>query len=126
MKKAITLLILTASLIFGAWHLGYVEDLYLDDRTYITYLITFLWLTGIALALRYKEGWTKHISNALPGLGLLGTLIGIKLAVAGAEEAAFNLRDLGVSSAINTTILGLLGNMYLRTFMRLLRRERSE
>jgi hypothetical protein len=126
MKKAITLLILTASLIFGAWHLGIVEPLYQQDLTYITYLVTLLWLTGIALALRYKDEWASHVANALPGLGLLGTLIGIKIAVTGSAGEDFSLRDLGVSSAINTTILGLIGNMYLVSFMKLLRRERSE
>lgn len=125
MKKAIITLLTTASLIFGAWHLGYVEPLYLEDQTYITYVITALWALALACWFAGKKEITEYISNTLTTLGLLGTLLGIKIATSGQALDDHTVQSLGVSSAINTTILGIVCSLYLDTFMRMIRRVKK-
>lgn len=125
MKKAAITLLTTASLIFGAWHLGYVEPLFLEDKTYITYIITVLWTIALACWFAGKEEVTIYISSILTTIGLLGTLLGIKIATSDAALEDSTVQSLGVSSAINTTILGITGSLYLDTFMRMIRRAKK-
>jgi biopolymer transport protein ExbB/TolQ len=43
----------------------------------------------------------------------LGTVIGIKIAIGGVEGQDFALRDFGIDTALNTTIAGIVGSLWL-------------
>lgn len=124
-KKLAVLIILAIAILFGGYELGVLEPLYTQDKTYITWLISALWLVSVGLMAIPDWKLIKFISGLLPSLGLLGTLVGLKIALGGAVGEDYNLRDLGVYSAVNTTILGIVGNMTLDTMVRVLRHEKE-
>ena len=122
MKRHILLQMIGAVLLFAAWHQGWLLPIFTNDATYISWLITGVFLVGVVLLPnRHLCGVdSRWIAIILPMLGILGTIIGFKLAVDGVVGDNFELRDFGIDTALNTTVAGLVGSLWLRLSKRLL------
>jgi peptidoglycan/LPS O-acetylase OafA/YrhL len=92
---------------------GWVWPLIASDRTYMTAGICLLMLVGLALVPIRRWTWVGWIADLLPTLGLLGTVIGLAIAISGSEGNEYSLRSLGVATALNTTIAGIIGRVWL-------------
>jgi hypothetical protein len=101
------------SLLAAGWALGWLQLLFLTDQTFITSIIAVVTAIGLLQVWMGRWGWVEFIVTALPLLGLLGTIIGIKIAVGGVEGQEIELRDLGVATALNTTIVGMIGALWV-------------
>lgn len=107
-----------ASFIFGqaSW-------VFENDPTRMTYLITIIFLIGLACVPIQRWSSVLFVSRILIILGLIGTVIGIKIALSGIEMenastpegAAQNVALLqsGLGTALNTTLLGAIGSLWL-------------
>ncbi len=116
-----------AALIFAAWHAGFLMPLFHNDPTGMTYAIAALFVIGLASTAR--TCWartTRLIIDTLPMLGLLGTFVGFAIAFSGVVgNDAVELRDLGIATALNTTICGVTGAAWLLWQVHLLRGKKS-
>lgn len=105
---------ITGGAVFLAgWVQGTVSSVVYGDVTRITWGIGLMTLIGLYAA--YNRRWEalRYIAGILPLLGLLGTVIGIKIAIGGVEGQDFALRDFGIDTALNTTIAGIVGSLWL-------------
>lgn len=120
---------------FIAWDRGWIQSIYLNDFTYITWAITGLfvvtWLTtlrrvfGIGNTLNMikikrlwiinksqedkawaKVKWLRDASGWLVGLGLLGTIIGFSHSLTGVDSGSLATSE-GVSGAIGPLMEGM-------------------
>jgi hypothetical protein len=132
--KTTLLITLNAALLFLLVVLaaeGYVAPVF-DDRTYMTHGIAALGAFGVALSLRWFWGglsprwamrWSLFLAGQLVAFGLLGTVIGYKMALGGVSAAtAADVSAVtpmvsallsGQATAINTTIVGILFSCWL-------------
>lgn len=104
---------LGAALLWVAFAEGWLAYLIAGDRTYMTAAIGALMVIGLGLSLMRRWTWADFIKDHLPTLGLLGTFIGFGMALSGVEGAEYVLRDMGVATALNTTVAGLIGYLWL-------------
>ena len=105
--------VVLVALLGGAWHMGWLQPLFSNDASYLSYGIAVLLVFGIVTSYKSSWEWVGYCISVAPLLGLLGTVIGIKMAVDGAAGQVMELRDLGLSTALNTTILGMCVSTYL-------------
>ncbi len=115
--------VIAATALYGAWRADLLVPFFMADKMGLTGLIAGVGLIGIiGVALRH---WplAEFIKRNLPTLGLLGTAIGFSLAVAGlgASDDGFELKLLGLNTALNTTIAGLIGHLWLALSEKLLK-----
>lgn len=79
---------------------------------------------GVASAVSY-DAFGQWAQTLFTSLGFLGTIIGVSLAVAGLEEAMSNGEPggliAGLSTAFDTTFLGLLAALFLMVLRKLVR-----
>lgn len=101
------------SLLVASWALGWLQNIFLTDQTHVTSIIAVVTAIGLSQVYAGRWSWVEFIVTALPLLGLLGTVIGIKIAVGGVEGKEIVLRDLGVATALNTTIVGMIGALWV-------------
>lgn len=102
-----------AALLWVAYVEGWLAYLVVNDQTHMTLGIGACFLIGLGCSVARQWTWAEWIREALPALGLLGTFIGFGMAVSGQVGAEYDLRDLGVATALNTTIIALIGNLWL-------------
>ncbi len=105
--------VVLVTLLGGIWHLGWLQPMFLNDSSYMSYGIAVLLVLGLATGFTSHWKWMEYCISTAPLLGLLGTVIGIKLAVEGAAGEMMALRDLGLSTALNTTVMGMAVSAYL-------------
>lgn len=109
-KRTAVFFIAVLGLISAGLVLGWVQPIFYNDSTYLTYAIV-----AVLLFLTFFESWQEwareHGLTLL--LGLLGTVIGFSTALTGVVETDPDLKQKGVETALNTTIVGLLGHLYL-------------
>lgn len=105
--------VLGAALLWIAYAEGWLTYLIAGDRTYMTAAIGALLICGLVASILRQWTWADFIRDHLPTLGLLGTFIGFGMALGGVEGAEYELRDLGVATALNTTVCGLIGYLWL-------------
>ncbi len=121
---------------FVAWDRGWLEPIYANDFTYITWVVTGLflatWLTTLRRVMqvggflnmikepgsiyKLKKGsekkawakveWLRLSSTLLVGLGLLGTIIGFKYSLSGVDGISLATAE-GVSNAIGPLMDGM-------------------
>ena len=108
-----------AALLAAGWMQGAVANVFMGDQTGMTFGIAAVFLVGLALAARGRWGGAEYVSLILPTLGLLGTVIGFSMALTGVAGDDIVLRDIGVHTALNTTIVGLSGSLWLGLLGRL-------
>lgn len=96
-----------AAVVWG-WKLGYVQFVFANDASHMTYVIAAVFLATLALTVKRAanglsvaalDQWREHIAT----LGLIGSLLGFVIALQGvganadAEVAAQLLRGMGVA-----------------------------
>ena len=113
MKQFYLFQVVLVALLGGLWHLGWLQPLFLNDASYLSYGIVVVLVLGLATVANQSWQWVGYCVSVAPLLGLLGTVIGIKLAVDGNAGQVMELRDLGLSTALNTTIMGMAVSAYL-------------
>lgn len=91
-----------------------------SDAYHLTWVIGCAFLFGMYRAAMGDWGTVEWISDRLVRLGLLGTVLGLAVAFYGvAGQDSISLRDIGASTALYTTIVGLVGGMWLELNQRL-------
>ena len=105
--------IVGASLFAAAWLLGAPQYLYAGDPTYLTPAIAGLAVVALLLAAAGRQQAADFISYELPVLGLLGTFVGLQMAV-DATNGDFGAMRAALGTAFNTTIVGIIGAGWLR------------
>ena len=120
-----------------AYLFGLVDYIISADVTYITLLITtvYLWCASSIIWSSYKEDKSKcehytFIADLLPQAGLIGTVAGLIISTSGPLAEALNdpskIKEVleymsnGVGSALLTTGAGILGNVLLKIKIRIL------
>lgn len=122
MTKAILLQMVGAVLLLAAFQQGWVLPIFEQDATRISWLIAVAFLLGVLLLpdRRVKGISSRWIANMLPMLGIMGTVIGLKITIGGMESDNLAMADFGLATALNTTVAGLIGSAWLRFSKRLL------
>ena len=105
--------IVGASLFAAAWLLGAPQYLYAGDPTYLTPAIASLAVVALLFAAAGRQQAADFISYELPVLGLLGTFVGLQMAV-DATSGDFGAIRAALGTAFNTTIVGIIGAGWLR------------
>ncbi len=103
---------------------GFVLPVFADDATYMAHGIAVLFLVGVFLAARGHWGDVRRCSRFLVALGLLGTVVGFRIALSGVDPTtagdASSIQPMiasliaGIGTALSTTITGLVGSLWLR------------
>lgn len=118
--------VLNVALFFAlalAWREGWVLPLFVGDTSHLTLAIAGWWAVGLAEVWRGKWERASGIADDLVFLGLLGTVIGFAQALAGitpervsAGQSAEMVGQFvqGARTALYTTIVGSVGNYWLR------------
>lgn len=112
--------VIGAALIFLAYLQGWPQYLYSTDITRLTIFISALALYGIICVGLKKDGAVEYLVQALPRFGLFGTVVGLVMVSANAGQDVQGMVD-GMSTAFNTTIVGLMGAEWIRITSRLTR-----
>jgi hypothetical protein len=105
--------------------LGLLLPVLSDDSTFMSHGITLLLPLGLFLAARGHPRHALQCGRYAVALGLLGTVIGFRVALSGVDPATAGdasaiqpmiggLID-GMGTALSTTIVGLLVSLWLRT-----------
>jgi len=115
---------------------GWLQYIYLGDITQLSILISTLSLFGLYLV--YKKKWDEisFVANSHVVLGLIGTIIGIVIALKGVDpeaitdpsKAVLMITSLikGISVAIHTTLVGTVGYFWLTLNVHLLYKHRND
>jgi hypothetical protein len=118
--------IVNISFISLAWPLflmGWLQKVYLNDVTYITWGLTTVVLYAIVLTLWDKWEQARWISDALVFGGLIGTVIGFIIAFEIDSDRVSDLSYVqemigvvlnGLGTALGTTLVGAAGSLWLR------------
>ncbi len=101
------------ALFIAGWLHGAVASVFLNDQTGMTLGIAVVFIIGLGLASQGFWAGAEYVSLILPTLGLLGTVIGFSMALTGVVGDDIVIRDIGVNTALNTTIVGLSGSLWL-------------
>lgn len=102
-----------AAFFLAAWWKGWPQQLYAGDPTRITALIAAVAFLGLIAAAFDRQRVANHITLELPILGLLGTFVGLQMAVE-ASGGDFDALRAALGTAFNTTICGIVGALWLR------------
>jgi len=115
--------VIAATALYGAWRAGLLVEFFAADEMGLTALIAAVAVIGVFGVAMQRWGLVEFIKIQCPTLGLLGTAVGFSLAVAGlgADDGGFELKLLGLNTALNTTIAGLIGHLWLALNERLLK-----
>lgn len=117
----VTLVCLT--LLAAAEVYGVIGNLLRDDATYITPMIFVVVLVGVVAAITDHLRLARQCSMWSVFMGLIGTVIGFKVAISGVSPAAVGSVEAiqpmvatmlsGMATAINTTIVGSIGSLLI-------------
>jgi len=117
--KFLTLNITGAALFIAGWIQGSVSMVFMDTYR-LTWGMGLVFLFGLWRAFRCDWGTVDWISDRLVRLGLMGTVAGLAIAFYGVSgQESISLRDIGASTALYTTLVGLVGGMWLELNQRL-------
>lgn len=136
--------------LFYAWQASYVTKLFATDSTNISYAIAALFVVGLLSTFHraikvssainlwrshalfqpdtrqkiakmgIKSAHLKSIADWLTGLGLLGTIIGLRIALDGSAMDDPKMVQEGMFAALGTTIIGLILSLWTRVNLRIL------
>jgi hypothetical protein len=123
--------IVLAALVFAANQAGFVAMAWHADQTYLTAIIAAVWGFGILASAFGHWDTVEWLAQRCFQLGLIGTVLGFIIALSGVDpEQAQNLDAtkamvailiVGMSTALYTTLLGALANLWLRVLVFALR-----
>ena len=111
------------ALLVVAWHFGLLGMPYAADSTYMTHGITALFGVGLLCAAFRHIYLAEWIAEKLVFLGLVGTVVGFIMALAGVTaETAMDSSAIpamigglvaGMGTALYTTLVGSIGYLWL-------------
>ncbi len=107
--------------IYGAWRADLLVPFFTADQIGLTALVAGVGAIGVVGVAIRRWSLVAYLKDNLPTLGLLGTVVGFSMAVAGLSGDDFELKFLGLDTALNTTIAGLVGSLWLSLNERLLK-----
>ena len=117
MRALIVTLLAIAIGVAADWQADLIRPLFDQDTTHITYVIAGL---TAALGTTYRTKWTpwtvKH--GVLLMFGLLGTVVGFMMALSGVTAGVDLTKMTGVTTALTTTIVGIVCHLYLLVLVR--------
>ena len=108
------------TLLYVAWRADLLVPFFESDTTGLIVLITAVAGLGTLCAAFRRWDDVELIRKHLPSLGLLGTVVGISMAIAGLQEG-FDIKLLGLHTAFSTTLAGLIGHLWLVVTERVLK-----
>ncbi len=112
--------IIGAAGLYVAWRAGLLVEFFTADKTGMTIVIAGVAGIGIGCAAWQRWDTVEFISRHLPTMGLLGTVVGFSMAIAGLGED-FDIKMLGLHTALNTSLAGMLGHLWLSLNEKLLK-----
>lgn len=102
-----------AAMAWVALHYAWVENPFAGANVpYLAFMFA-VFACGLGFVFRGNLRRAEKVSNHLVTLGLLGTVLGLVEAFTGAAGADIQLRDLGVNTAFQTTIVGIVGHLWI-------------
>ncbi len=113
--------VIAAAALYGAWRADLLVPFFTADKIGLTAMIAGVAALGVAGVAVRRWTLVAYLKDNLPTLGLLGTVVGFSMAVAGLSGDDFELKFLGLDTALNTTIAGLVGSLWLSLNERLLK-----
>ncbi len=113
--------VIAGSLLYGAWRADLLVPFFTADKIGLTALVAAVALLGVgAVALRRWDD-VQTLKNTLPMIGLLFTVVGFAMGIEGIAIDSPDLKMLGLHTALNTTIAGLSGSLWLLLCERVLK-----
>lgn len=116
--------IVLLALVFAGNQAGYVSAVWHADQTYLSAGIALVWVGGVAASAFDRWNTVEWLAQRCFQLGLIGTVLGFIIALSGVDpEQAQNLDAtkamvatliVGMSTALYTTLVGALANLWLR------------
>lgn len=102
---------------------GWIADLWLADQTHLVVFIALVFALGIFFVAVKKWTIVRFIADNLVMLGLIGTVIGFKIALSGVDPATASdpssitpmiaVLISGVYVSLDTTLVGMIGFVWL-------------
>jgi hypothetical protein len=100
-----------AALLIAGWMQGAVAFVFMNDPTYLTWALFGVFVVGLAaMWLRFSRTY-KFIVDELLTMGLMGTLAGLFMILAGDPTADELLYGLG--TALGTTLVASVARLWL-------------
>jgi len=97
---------------------GWLDDAIFSDATYMSHAMAAIACLGLALTWSGRMAASRRTGTMLVILGLVGTLLGFKIALGGVGDqsdlrATLTVLLSGMATAINTTLVGAVGSLWL-------------
>lgn len=137
LQKWYLIVCLETLLIAIAIYFGFHEQLWINDQTKLSFLITFIWVIStvfvgwlhtledkIRIEKDTKSAW--YMAESCLTLGMIGTVAGFLLMLGAAFsnidvsntqtlQAALSSMALGMSTALYTTLVGLVASLFIKS-----------
>lgn len=131
------LFILQSFSLYISYYFGAIEAIWLSDQTKLSFIILILWgVTSLLIGFWHiyfnkfsitrliKIGW--FLSEVCLAIGMIGTVAGFLLMLGGAFadidindvstlQSALSTMALGMSTALYTTLIGLISSIFLKS-----------
>ena len=106
--------ITAGTLFIAGWAHGVIADVFLMDRTRMTFFIAATGTIGLYNVARKRWEAAAYYGQLCARLGIMGTIIGFLWALAGLAEADNEAMLAGVKVALLTTLVGLGARIWIR------------
>jgi len=117
----IILHVMGLALLYSALRADLLLPFIVADEIGLTPLVMLVCAIGVACVALRRWQDVKLIREALPLIGLLFTVVGFAMGIEGITLEAPDLTMLGLHTALNTTIAGIGGSIWLLISERILR-----
>jgi hypothetical protein len=112
-----------AALLGVGFQQGLIQTVWEGDQTHLSAVIFAIFLAGLISAAFNRHGFARFVERRLVLLGLIGTVIGFVIALAGVDPATAGDIDQitgmvaglisGLGTAMYTTLVGAVGSLWL-------------
>jgi hypothetical protein len=125
--RFIVLNTLGLSLLIAAYLMGGLDIVLTADHVYATPVLSILSIIGLGLVVARRHDDAQWIADKLPVLALIGTVLGILLAIHGiqdleAENARMKIFT-DVSHSLVANMLGMIGYFWLELVIRVCKHD---
>ena len=117
----IILHVMGLALLYSAFRADLLLPFLLADEIGLTPLVMLVGFLGVGCVALRRWDDVKLIREGLPLIGLLFTVVGFAMGIEGITLDAPDLTMLGLHTALNTTIAGIGGSIWLLISERILR-----
>ena len=111
---------IAATLLYVAWRADLLIPFFTADEIGLTAFVAAVAAIGVVGVGFRRWAPVEFLKEHLVTLGLLGTIIGFSMAITGLAED-FDFKMLGLHTALNTTLAGLAGSLWLALCERVLK-----